>query len=66
MSNATARPLTDISVYEKKFISDVELGGADAKLDALANGGQTEEWVPLRSSTHGVNWFARMRLTLRF
>ena len=58
--------ILQLSVYEKKFMSDVKLGGADVKLDALANGAQTEEWVPLRSPTHGVNWFARMRLTLRF
>jgi hypothetical protein len=58
--------MLQLSVYEKKFMSDIKLGGADVKLDALANGGQMEEWVPLRSPTHGVNWFARMRLTLRF
>ena len=58
--------ILQLSVYEKKFMSDITLGGADVKLDALANGGQMEEWVPLRSEKHGVNWFARMRLTLRF
>lgn len=58
--------ILQVSVYEKKFMSDITLGGADVKLDALANGGQMEEWVPLRSPKHGVNWFARMRLTLRF
>ena len=55
-----------ISVYEKKFMSDITLGGADVKLDALATGGQLEEWVPLRSDKHGILWFARIRLTLRF
>merc|ERR1712008_117857 len=38
-----------ISVYEKKFMSDLLLGGADIKLDALSSSGQLEEWVPLRS-----------------
>jgi hypothetical protein len=55
-----------VSVYEKKFMSDVFLGGADVKLDALDSGGQLEEWVPLKTETHGINWFARIRLTLRF
>ena len=55
-----------ISVYEKKFMSDTLLGGADVKLDGLSSGGQLEEWVPLRTVTHGINWFARIRLTLRF
>ena len=47
-------------------MSDISLGGADVKLDALANGGQLEEWVPLRDSKAGITWFARIRLTLRF
>jgi hypothetical protein len=55
-----------VSVYEKKFMSDSLLGGADVKLDGLNSGGQLEEWVPLRTETHGINWFARIRLTLRF
>ena len=55
-----------VSVYEKKFMSDVFLGGADVKLDGLSSGGQLEEWVPLRMETQGINWFARIRLTLRF
>jgi hypothetical protein len=61
-----------IAVYEKKFMNDVALGDADVKLDGLANGGQMEEWVPLRSQKHGhsgsggISWFARIRLTLRF
>lgn len=55
-----------ISVYEKKFMNDLALGGADIKLDALSDGGQLEEWVPLRSQKSGVTWFARIRLTLRF
>lgn len=55
-----------VSVYEKKFMSDALLGGADIKLDGLNSGGQLEEWVPLRTETHGINWFARIRLTLRF
>jgi hypothetical protein len=55
-----------VSVYEKKFMSDSFLGGADVKLDGLSSGGQLEEWVPLRTETHGINWFARIRLTLRF
>ena len=46
-------------------MSDVKLGGVDVKLDALANGGQMEEWVPLRSPTHGVNWlFAQNALDI--
>jgi len=55
-----------LSVYEKKFMSDTLLGGADVKLDGLSSGGQLEEWVPLRTDAHGINWFARIRLTLRF
>ena len=55
-----------VSVYEKKFMSDSYLGGADVKLDGLSSGGQLEEWVPLKTETHGINWFARIRLTLRF
>ncbi len=55
-----------VSVYEKKFMSDTLLGGADVKLEGLSSGGQLEEWVPLRTETHGINWFARIRLTLRF
>lgn len=55
-----------VSVYEKKFMSDTFLGGADVKLDGLSSGGQLEEWVPLKTETHGINWFARIRLTLRF
>jgi len=56
-----------LTVYEKKFMSDTALGGADIKLDALASGGQLEEWVPLRAPNDGeITWFARVRLTLRF
>jgi hypothetical protein len=55
-----------VSVYEKKFMSDNYLGGADVKLDGLGSGGQLEEWVPLKTESHGINWFARLRLTLRF
>eukprot|EP00980_Cylindrotheca_fusiformis_P008934 scaffold1909_cov130-Cylindrotheca_fusiformis.AAC.1 len=55
-----------LSVYEKKFMSDALLGGADVTLDGLSAGGQLEEWVPLRTGTDGINWFARLRLTLRF
>ena len=55
-----------ISVYEKKFMSDSYLGGADIKLNGLGSGGQLEEWVPLKTETNGINWFARIRLTLRF
>jgi len=55
-----------ITVYEKKFMSDVELGGADVNLDSLGSGGQIEEWVPLRAGTDGITWFARIRLSLRF
>ena len=47
-------------------MSDTLLGGADVSLDGLSSGGQLEEWVPLRTETHGINWFARIRLTLRF
>jgi len=56
-----------ISVYEKKFMNDMMLGGADVRLDALSSSGQVEEWVPLRSQKKdGITWFARVRLTLRF
>jgi len=55
-----------ITVYEKKFMSDVELGGADVNVDSLGSGGQIEEWVPLRAGKDGITWFARIRLSLRF
>ncbi|KAL3911998.1 MAG: hypothetical protein SGILL_007062 [Bacillariaceae sp.] len=55
-----------VSVYEKKFMTDSQLGGADIKLDALGAGGQLEEWVPLKDDKHEIKWFARIRLTLRF
>lgn len=54
------------TVYEKKFMSDVELGGADVNLESLGSGGQIEEWVPLRAGKDGITWFARIRLSLRF
>lgn len=55
-----------VAVYEKKFMSDTYLGGADVKLNGLGSGGQLEEWVPLKTESQGINWFARIRLTLRF
>ena len=55
-----------ITAYEKKFMSDVELGGADVNLESLGSGGQIEEWVPLRAGKDGITWFARIRLSLRF
>jgi hypothetical protein len=55
-----------ITVYEKKFMSDVELGGADVNLESLGSGSQIEEWVPLRAGKDGITWFARIRLSLRF
>lgn len=58
--------ILQVSVYEKKFMSDIFLGSADIDLDALTGGGQLEEWVPLRASKQGIHWFARIRLTLRF
>ena len=61
-----APSVLQLSVYEKKFMSDTLLGGADVKLNGLSSGGQLEEWVPLRTETQGINWFARIRLTLRF
>lgn len=45
-----------VTVYEKKFMSDVELGGADVSLDSLGTGGQIEEWVPLRIGKDGITW----------
>ena len=61
-----APSILQVSVYVKKFMSETLLGGADVSLDALSPGGQLEEWVPLRSPKDGINWFARIRLTLRF
>uniref|UniRef100_A0A7S2MKE5 C2 domain-containing protein n=1 Tax=Helicotheca tamesis TaxID=374047 RepID=A0A7S2MKE5_9STRA len=61
-----APSVLQLSVYEKKFMSDLQLGGADVKLDALTSGGQLEEWVPLRAGKDVISWFARIRLTLRF
>ena len=55
-----------VSVYEKKLLVDNALGTADIRTDGLWAGGQLEEWVPLRSEKHGISWFARVRLTLRF
>jgi hypothetical protein len=55
-----------VSVYEKKLLVDHALGTADIRTDGLWAGDQLEEWVPLRSEKHGINWFARIRLTLRF
>lgn len=53
-------------MYERKLLIDNPLGDADVKIDGLAAGGQMEEWVPLRTGKHGIHWFARIRLTLRF
>ena len=55
-----------VSVYEKKLLVDHSLGTADIRTDGLCVGGQLEEWVPLRNEKHGITWFARVRLTLRF
>ncbi|KAL3763668.1 hypothetical protein ACHAWU_009092 [Discostella pseudostelligera] len=55
-----------ITVYEKKFMSEIELGGADVNLESLGSGGQIEEWVPLRAGKDGITWFARIRVSLRF
>merc|ERR1739845_328458 len=52
--------------YEKKFMTDIFLGGADILLDDLASDRQLEEWVPLRLEENAISWFARLRLTLRF
>jgi hypothetical protein len=61
-----APSVLQISVYEKKFMTNSALGGADVKLDALSTSGQLEEWVPLVSTKDDITWFARLRLTLRF
>lgn len=55
-----------LSVYERKLLVDNLLGDADINIGGLSAGGQLEEWVPLQSGKHGINWFARIRLTLRF
>jgi len=57
-----------ISVHEKRFMNDIVLGDADIKLDGLANGGQLEEWVPLRmkGEKEAIAWFTRVRISLRF
>ena len=55
-----------ITAYEKKFMSDAELGGADINLESLGSGGQIEEWVPLKAGKDGITWFARVRISLRF
>ncbi|KAL7458930.1 hypothetical protein ACHAWC_010738 [Mediolabrus comicus] len=55
-----------VTAYEKKFMSDAELGGADINLESLGSGGQIEEWVPLRAGKDGITWFARIRISLRF
>ncbi len=61
-----APSVLQLSVYEKKFMSDSFLGEADIQLNGLSSGGQLEEWVPLKTDAQGINWFARVRLTLRF
>ena len=61
-----APSVLQISVYEKKFMTNSVLGGADVNLDGLSTSGQLEEWVPLRSTNDDITWFARLRLTLRF
>lgn len=45
-----------MTVYEKKFMSEIELGGADVNLESLGSGGQIEEWVPLRAGKDGITW----------
>ena len=45
-----------ISVYEKKFMSDQWLESADVKLNAVGIGDQLEEWVPLRAGKDGIVW----------
>jgi hypothetical protein len=61
-----APSVLQLSVYEKKFMSDIALGGADVRFDGLSTDGQVEEWVPLRSANDEITWFARIRLMLRF
>ncbi len=61
-----APSVLQLSVYEKKFMNDLALGGADVKFDGLSTDGQVEEWVPLRSTRDEITWFARIRLMLRF
>jgi hypothetical protein len=61
-----APSVLQLSVYEKKFMTNSALGGADISLDALSTSGQLEEWVPLRAASSDITWFARLRLTLRF
>jgi len=61
-----APSVLQLSVYEKKFMNDVALGGADVRFDGLSTDGQVEEWVPLRSANDEITWFARIRLMLRF
>lgn len=46
-----------ITVCEKKFMGEVELGGADVNLESLGSGGQIEEWVPLRAGKDGITWY---------
>ena len=48
--------MLQLSVYEKKFITDSRLGSADIKLDGLSEKACLEEWVPLRSGKDGVVW----------
>ena len=45
-----------ISVYEKKFMSDQWLESGDVKLNAVGIGDQLEEWVPLRAGKDGIVW----------
>ncbi len=61
-----APSVLQLSVYEKKFMSDIALGGADVRFDGLSTDSQVEEWVPLRSTNDEITWFVRIRLMLRF
>ena len=61
-----APSVLQLSVYEKKFMNDVCLGGADVKFDGLSTDSQVEEWVPLQSAGDDITWFAKIRLMLRF
>lgn len=61
-----APSVLQLSVYEKKFMNDLSLGGADIKFDGLSTDGQVEEWVPLKSENNDITWFVRIRLMLHF
>jgi hypothetical protein len=58
--------MLQLTVYEKKVLGDHVLGAADICIDDISIGDPLEEWVPLQPDRRGLQWVARVRLTLDF